>query len=47
MFIISDLVLNFKDTLAAYDAKLFDKPTYEAWQAYMCSMLNTPGGEIW
>ena len=46
-FIISDLVLNFKDTLAAYDAKMFDKPTYEAWQAYMCSMLNMPGGEIW
>jgi hypothetical protein len=46
-FILSDLVLNFKDTLAAYDAKMFDKPTYEAWQAYMCSILNMPGGEIW
>lgn len=45
--IISILVLNFKDTLAAYDAKMFDQPTYEAWQEYICSILNTPGGAIW
>jgi hypothetical protein len=47
MFIIHELVLNLKDTLAAYDAKMFDKQTYEAWQAHICSILNTPGGEIW
>jgi hypothetical protein len=45
--LISVLVLNFKDTLAAYDAKMFDQPTYEAWQGYICSTLNTPGGALW
>lgn len=45
--ILFELLLNFKDTLDAYDRGLFDQPTYQAWQAYICSLLNTPTGKIW
>ena len=45
--ILSVLTLNFKDTLAAYDANMFDKPTYDAWRDYLCGILNTPEGTTW
>jgi hypothetical protein len=45
--ILSVLSLNFKDTLAAYDANMFDEPTYDAWRDWICCILNTPGGAIW
>ena len=45
--ILIELVLNFKDTLDAYDRGLFDQPTYQAWQAHICSLLNTPTGKLW
>ena len=45
--ILIELLLNFKDTLDAYDRGLFDQPTYQAWQAHICGLLNTPTGKAW
>ena len=45
--LLTQLVLNFKDTLDAYDKGLYDFPTYQAWQAAICTHLKTPGGQLW
>jgi hypothetical protein len=45
--ILQTLTLHFKDTLDARDKGFFDEPTYEAWEGYLCSLLNMPGGEVW
>jgi hypothetical protein len=43
----TQMVLNFKDVLDAYDKGLFDFPTYQAWQGFICSHLVMPGGRLW
>jgi hypothetical protein len=45
--LLSQLVLNFKDTLDAYDKGLYDFPTYQAWQGSVCTHLKMPGGQLW
>jgi len=45
--LVLQMMLNFKDILDAYDKNLFDQPTYEAWQGYICAHLNMPGGRLW
>ena len=45
--LVTQMVLNFKDILDAYDKGLFDFPTYQAWQGFICSHLVMPGGERW
>jgi len=45
--LVTQMVLNFKDILDAYDKGMFDFPTYQAWQGYLCSHLNMPGGKRW
>lgn len=45
--LVTQMVLNFKDILDAYDKGLFDFPTYQAWQGFICSHLVMPGGQLW
>ena len=45
--ILDEIILNFKDILDAHDRGLFDSQTYEAWLAYVSSLMNMPGGEVW
>ena len=44
---LAQLILNFKDVLEARDAGLYDDETYEAWEGYLCAILNMPGGSVW
>ena len=43
----TQMVLNYKDILDAYDKGLFDFPTYEAWLGFISSHLVMPGGRLW
>lgn len=45
--LLNQMVLNYKDILDAYDKGLFDFPTYEAWQGFICAHLVMPGGKLW
>jgi len=45
--LLNQMVLNYKDILDAYDKGMFDFPTYEAWQGFICAHLVMPGGRLW
>jgi hypothetical protein len=46
-FLLIQMLLNFKDVLEARDKGIYDEQTYEAWEGFICSIFNMPGGEIW